>query len=1840
MTPTDGYTHPQDYGYLYWPTNHWVQWGEYLDIQHVQTGFYGMAIDVASADITHLGQITQQLSAEDALHGAAAGITDLPAAAVSYSVVHDDTPHAAADFFGENGSTSNRSRLIDMGRFMQRIDIPEIAYTGSTDLTGNMELAAMTRHFALTHRVQSDTGGLPLKVQTKISGAAVAQFAKTQWRAEGRALTITNDTGDGWTFIISENSEATPYISRDEDGSIRFENSYATSAPGQPRTLTVIGVPSNAGGESQLSIWLEPLDSIRLEYAQMNRDGSVSEALREAIWDPERGIFVVNLLDLGAPNWTDSSTHTRYNRHKLVFHNDGDERVHLPFAMDGGGRAAYYITGGSPLFRNTDGEPIGAPIQISKNWHDPPHWYHLYATLALSPGRHEIEHTFAHAKWGETYAAAHAQLSLIGWGQNQQWDESSLGAFGESITYDPDLTLSRAMVDDVRPFLVQAQNKWSWTGNVGGASFLVYEGDTPTDRPDHQLGQLKTHYAYTGPNLTDVVYAGITRDQKISARISTQLGRTDDMVRAYYHLHYIFHEDVNYERLAFFQIASDRYADNGFRRYAYGNAQDVLFDDEITNHESTGYPSNESRGIPLEGESPWVMLYDSNHTSGNLPEHLANVGFVVRDYEASLGNSLVTTPHINITRTYNGGWSQMAFELGLPFDENARFIPAGSEIRATVEYLIPPSDKDVYYGTSDYLTEMPPYDFQSTEMMRHLAAFNSLEIETFVGSIMRVQPIELMASPGATAARFTLRGGRGYTPLTIHGLARPDGWRLQRYENETWVQVDQSVEGNDFWQVYDAADSGDFDLIFNLHNRGTHQYRLIQGPEGCVGVLPGDERVCDDVNECAQQNGGCAHTCINLEGTFACACDVGYVLNPDGLTCDDVDECLVDNGGCAQDCTNEVGTFSCSCRDGYALHTDGFQCDDVNECLDTDANDCPADEVCSNTRGAYVCGCQAPDCIPEGCTDARAPNYQPAALMDDGSCFLCGEDAEINHRRTDCAWACDADWESCWVDTSDQVCDFYFCEVRRECDRDQGPPPEFGTERAQLISLGSLTTAPMSYTDASGTDAASIAAGATTSLYFEGLSYQGQDTRVFAHLGIPDGASAAAPVPGVVLVHGGGGTAFSTWVERWKERGYAAISIAVEGQTDEAATQSEIDAGQAVGSWRKHVAAGPSRAGAYSDHALPLAEQWMYHAVADTILAHSLLAALPEVDASKIGLMGISWGGVIAATTMGLNDRIAFAIPAYGNGHKYDIPNYFGAALEDNDTYRALWDPIRWIAASTAPTLWLTWLLENNFSLDSQAATYLKAAGLRTVSIVPDMGHGHAAAWNRPESYDFADAVVQTGVPWSVQESVLEQNGMAEAIFVSSRPFTKGTLFHTNDHGWTGAFSWTQTEVSELQEISPGRWRVQAPLPGDASAWLFVLRASVDDPANGIGYSDTELIVSSDYQERIAIDIAPVGGLNAGHPLAESRSATSAYLRFDAPSYVEIVDVAFRNESHPGAFCAPVPLPLTLKTPSPTQHAFPIEFHNDVAGLREGESASAIVNIAWERLDGTMEQIEIPIEVLARSSFDVVFTENAAWSSKTVYAADRVTISNGAEVYLDVPQNAAELHVQQGTLRFDSEQTLTLSERLQVDETGQFLMSAGTLDSNATTYRFDGLVQIAGGRFLQNMAGTRRDLLGNGRVEISSGLVSFFDGQPTNVLDVETDFRISGGVVDLSGQVYVGFQTPTLFEIIGSQAQISMVRLNAGPTINKGTFRFVLDENGVSPIAVPGWMNLSGATLEVDGSAYAAGPAHIILLDSTNLVGLIAENKISVSGFAANGWSAHVEQDIDAGKDWVRLIVE
>ena len=60
------------------------------------------------------------------------------------------------------------------------------------------------------------------------------------------------------------------------------------------------------------------------------------------------------------------------------------------------------------------------------------------------------------------------------------------------------------------------------------------------------------------------------------------------------------------------------------------------------------------------------------------------------------------------------------------------------------------------------------------------------------------------------------------------------------------------------------------------------------------------------------------------------------------------------------------------------------------------------------------------------------------------------------------------------------------------------------------------------------------------SLIYSGPPYQGEPTEIFAFYATPGSvrgdASLDHDLPAVVLVHGGGGTAFAEWVWLWAER--------------------------------------------------------------------------------------------------------------------------------------------------------------------------------------------------------------------------------------------------------------------------------------------------------------------------------------------------------------------------------------------------------------------------------------------------------------------------------------------------------------------------------------------------------------------------------------------------------------------------------------------------------------------------------------------------------------------------------
>ncbi|CAI9743505.1 bone morphogenetic 1-like isoform X3 [Octopus vulgaris] len=65
---------------------------------------------------------------------------------------------------------------------------------------------------------------------------------------------------------------------------------------------------------------------------------------------------------------------------------------------------------------------------------------------------------------------------------------------------------------------------------------------------------------------------------------------------------------------------------------------------------------------------------------------------------------------------------------------------------------------------------------------------------------------------------------------------------------------------------------------------------------------------CEDIDECANNNGGCNHICVNSPGSYECMCYKGFILE-NKTHCDDNNYCKWTNSfpGCVS-CT--TGTFS------------------------------------------------------------------------------------------------------------------------------------------------------------------------------------------------------------------------------------------------------------------------------------------------------------------------------------------------------------------------------------------------------------------------------------------------------------------------------------------------------------------------------------------------------------------------------------------------------------------------------------------------------------------------------------------------------------------------------------------------------------------------------------------------------------------------------------------------------------------------------------------------------------------------------------------------------------------
>ncbi|MDR6781560.1 dienelactone hydrolase [Pedobacter africanus] len=294
-------------------------------------------------------------------------------------------------------------------------------------------------------------------------------------------------------------------------------------------------------------------------------------------------------------------------------------------------------------------------------------------------------------------------------------------------------------------------------------------------------------------------------------------------------------------------------------------------------------------------------------------------------------------------------------------------------------------------------------------------------------------------------------------------------------------------------------------------------------------------------------------------------------------------------------------------------------------------------------------------------------------------------------------------------------------------------------------------------------------------IIYKGLSYKGQAKNVYAFYASPGTLSGNRTddkqLPAVVLVHGGGGTAFKNWAIMWAKKGYAAIAMDLRGNDFN----------------KKHIAGGfdePESGTPYFTITPNLNEQWMYQAIGDVLLAHNLIRSFKEVDSNRTALTGISWGGIISCALAGIDDRYKAVVPVYGCGYLFYntamCKDLAKLGKTDSATWVKQYDPSQYLKKAKMPILFVNGTNDSHFYLDSYAKTYSSVKN-RSLSVKIGLKHNHSYGWANKEIFTFIDSYLNHTAPLPAMQAPKFSGNKITAIFKAAAPVDKAYLNYTTD---------------------------------------------------------------------------------------------------------------------------------------------------------------------------------------------------------------------------------------------------------------------------------------------------------------------------------------------------------------------------------------------------------------------------------------------------------------------------
>lgn len=224
-------------------------------------------------------------------------------------------------------------------------------------------------------------------------------------------------------------------------------------------------------------------------------------------------------------------------------------------------------------------------------------------------------------------------------------------------------------------------------------------------------------------------------------------------------------------------------------------------------------------------------------------------------------------------------------------------------------------------------------------------------------------------------------------------------------------------------------------------------------------------------------------------------------------------------------------------------------------------------------------------------------------------------------------------------------------------------------------------------------DRAECAFKGMDALLVSGRGPNGSSAEFFCYFAKPEGAVPEGGFPGVLLVHGGGGTAFPLSVDAWRRAGFAVLApdwyncMPAPGLTNGSPVEGRLPRIELPGGRRNDQRAN----------------------VANLVLAHSLLRSMTGVNSERTVYVGLSWGSWYGAAVAAVDPRFRGVVEIY-----------CGDARPSDRLVNG-----RFLHAAKCPMWWVVGTNDQNVSPASSQAGFDECPTHFGHAIVPRLPHSH-----------------------------------------------------------------------------------------------------------------------------------------------------------------------------------------------------------------------------------------------------------------------------------------------------------------------------------------------------------------------------------------------------------------------------------------------------------------------------------------------------------------------------------